>query len=392
MTNRRRFLKKAGLISAAVPSFLTQTLLRADEHRDDDGRILVIIQLSGGNDGLNTVIPFSQDIYREKRPAIAVPKSRAIEIDDEVALHGSMSAASDLLQDGRLSIVQSVGYPNSDRSHFRSMAIWHTAGEGGEELPETGWAGRALDETAVGGTDGVFIGYDDLPRALRGRRASVSSLPPGKKLELKTSIRPHEPLLSSDDHTPIGTFVQRHVVDAYKTLQQLEQPAKASAISYPQSELGSSLRSVAQFIGIESSARVYYAVQPGYDTHESQPRTHGQLLSDFSRSLKAFLDDLKAMKLEDRVAVMAFSEFGRRVSENGSAGTDHGTAGPVFVAGSHVSQSLIGKAPDLSDLDGDDLKVKIDYRRVYAAMLDDWLGIPSASVLGNDFEPLPVFG
>ncbi|MEM8670977.1 MAG: DUF1501 domain-containing protein [Planctomycetota bacterium] len=389
---RRRFLTQAGLLSAALPSFVGRTMLSAGERRDDNGRILVVIQLTGGNDGLNTVIPYAQDSYREKRPLIAIPKSQLLPLNDEIALHGSMLGMNQLLQDGRLSIVQGVGYPNSDRSHFRSMAIWHTAGEGGDELAEDGWAGRALDARASGGTDGVFVGRDQVPRALRGRRSSITSLAPNAKLELKTSIRPSESLLTSSDHSSIGDFVQRNVVDAYKSLQRLEQPTKRSAVTYPRSELATSLQSIAQMIGVESPARVYYAIQSGYDTHESQAATHGQLLADFSNSLTAFIDDLKAMQLEDRVAVMAFSEFGRRVNENGSAGTDHGTAGPVFVAGHKLPRTLVGNAPDLSDLDGDDLKVSIDFRSVYASILDDWLGIASAPILGKTFKPLGLFG
>ena len=392
MNSRRRFLKQAGCISTApvLPTLFRNPLLHADERSNGNGRILVVIQLTGGNDGLNTVIPYSQEGYREKRPTIAVPKNQLLKIDDQLAFHGAMNAAIELLQDGRLSIIQNVGYPNSDRSHFRSMAIWHTAGNSSDELPENGWAGRALDATATGGTDGLFVGRDDLPRALRGRRASITSMLPGKKLELTTSINPHESLLISGDGSALGTFVQRNLADTYKTIQQLEQPTKKSAVAYPASELGASLKSIAQFIGIESSARVYYTIQPGYDTHQSQTANHAELLADYSGSLKAFLDDLKAMKLEDRVVVMAFSEFGRRVSENGSAGTDHGTAGPVFIAGSKLKQGLIGNAPNLSDLDGDDLKVGIDFRRVYAALLNDWLGIPSEPVLGGEFEPLSL--
>ncbi|MEM7315543.1 MAG: DUF1501 domain-containing protein, partial [Planctomycetota bacterium] len=381
------------LISATQiwPSFLGRAFLQGEERSDHTGRILVVIQLTGGNDGLNTVIPFAQDAYRKARPAIAVPESQVLKINDHVGLHRSMNAANELLHEGRLSIVQNVGYPESDRSHFRSMAIWHTAGESGEELPENGWAGRALDRTATGGTDGVFVGSEDMPRALRGRRASITSILPGKKLELATSINPHASLLMSGDDSRLSKFVQRNLAEAYKTVQQLEQPTGKSAVAYPSSELGASLRSVAQFIGIESSARVYYVNQPGFDTHQSQVAVHGELLADFSDSLKAFLDDLKAMKLDERVTVMAFSEFGRRVSENGSAGTDHGTAGPVFIAGSNLKQRLVGRAPDLSELDGDDLKVDIDFRRVYATILSDWLDIPHEPILGADFSPLSLF-
>ena len=389
MISRRRLLKNAGLISTAplLPGFLRQALAVEQE---DNGRILVVIQMDGGNDGLNTVVPFAQDAYREKRPEIALPDNQLIKIDNSVAFNGAMSAAAELLNDGRLAVVQGVGYPDSNRSHFRSMAIWHTASNA-DDLPENGWAGRALDLHASGQTDSFFIGDEDLPLSLRGRRSVATSMSPGKSLELNAKIDPVAAIQKSRSDESLDAFVRRNVLDAYTTVGKLNKPERrSSSVTYPTSSLAARLKTVARFIEMESSARVYYAIQAGYDTHEKQLNSHARLLGDFSGAVKVFLDDVKSMGLEDRVLLMAFSEFGRRVSENGSAGTDHGTAGPVFFAGSPVQSGLIGASPDLHDLDGDDLKMQFDFRQVYASVLDNWLQIPSEKVLGGRFETLPI--
>lgn len=393
MVSRRQFLKRAGLVSAApvIPGFFTHSLAANAQPKDDNGRILVVIQMNGGNDGLNTVVPFAQDVYREKRPELALPENQLLKIDGAMALNGAMSPAAEMLDQGRLAVVQNVGYPNPDRSHFRSMAIWQTASND-DDLPENGWAGRALDTHLSGRTDAFFVGEEDLPLSLRGRRSVVTSMLAGKKLQLNAKIDPHSVIQKESRDASLDAFVRRNVLDAYTTVRELNQPQQAaSSVVYPSSGLASRLQTIARFIGMESSARVYYTIQSGYDTHNRQLASHGELLGDFSGAVKAFMDEMKVMGLEDRVVLMAFSEFGRRVNENGSAGTDHGTAGPVFLAGSKVRSGLIGNAPDLSDLDGDDLKMQFDFRQVYASLLDDWLGIASESAIGGRFECLPLF-
>ena len=393
MFSRRSFLQRSSLIALAptVPTFLARSLRAAKEAGAED-RILVVIQLDGGNDGINTVVPYADEAYAQNRKALRLPNARLIKINNEVALHPSLRAIGELLDDGRLSIVQGVGYPNPNRSHFRSMAIWHTARVEESAHNDLGWAGRALDTLPRSGSPAsIFVGPEKLPRALLGRRSVASAMLHNEDLSLSLQIKPQQMLVPlqgpSDD---LISFVQRSVLDAYTTADQLSAAMQASsaAASYPNTGLAKRLRLVAQLIKSDLPARVYYAIQSGYDTHAVQLPAHARLLSEFSRSLKAFLDDLAEAKLADRVVVMAFSEFGRRVQENGSLGTDHGTAGPVFVAGPAVQSALIGETPSLGDLEQGDLRMSIDFRQVYATLLEGWLGLSAEAALGEQHEPL----
>lgn len=391
MTRRRKFLQQAGLVSTSpfVPGFVANTLGSDTRIDDTEGRILVIIQLDGGNDGLNTIVPFAQEEYRKRRPDLALPTRQVLKINDDIGFHPAMTGAANLLEKDQLAVVQSVGYPNPNRSHFRSMAIWQTASTA-DDLPQLGWAGRALDARTTGGTDSMFVGTEDLPLSLIGRRSVAAALPPGETLQLKSKLNPNTAITNAGDEGDLQSFVRRNVLQAYRTVEQLNQPQTAAAVTYPTSAIAQRLKTIAQFIGMETPAQIYYAIQPGYDTHNEQPGSHARLLADFSGAVESFLADLKVMGLDDRVLVLAFSEFGRRVNENGSAGTDHGTAGPVFFAGNHVNSGLIGTTPDLSDLDGDDLKMQFDFRSVYATVLQNWLRIPAEESLGQDYATLPI--
>jgi uncharacterized protein (DUF1501 family) len=307
--------------------------------------------------------------------------------------------ASDMIQEGRLAIVQGVGYPNPDRSHFRSMAIWQTAHPESPGPEFHGWLGRALDGVAAAkpassplGPSAVFIGERDLPRALRGRRTVTASFadPTDLALALPAAAAASPDRQAGDD---LAAFVNRTVTNAYTTAEQLTNSAgRASGTTprYPDCQLGRHLELVARSIKTGATARVYYTIQSGYDTHALQLPAQAQLLGDFARSIRAFLDDLAAAKLADGVLLMAFSEFGRRPTENGSLGTDHGTAGPVILAGPKLKAGLIGETPRLGDLVDGDLKWSIDFRRVYATLLEAWLGLPAEAVLGQRFAPLPM--
>jgi uncharacterized protein (DUF1501 family) len=399
MLTRRSLLKRSAMLSLAptVPGFLSRTAMAAQPERD--GRILVVVQLDGGNDGINTVVPFGDEDYARHRRALRIPTDRVCKLTDRVGLHPAMRSAADMIQDGRLAIVQGVGYPNPDRSHFRSMAVWQTArpDDPGPELH--GWLGQALDGIAASkpansplGPSAVFIGERDLPRALRGRRTVTASFADPVDLALAipaTATRaPESP--AADD---LSAFVQRTVTNAYTTALQLADSAGrtgGSAARYPDCELGRHLELVSRSIKAGATARVYYTIQSGYDTHAAQLPSQAQLLGDFARSVRAFLDDLAAARLADGVLLLAFSEFGRRPAENGSLGTDHGTAGPVFLAGSKAKAGLIGETPRLGELVDGDLKWSIDFRRVYATLLERWLGVPAEAVLGQRFEPLSM--
>jgi uncharacterized protein (DUF1501 family) len=391
MFTRRDFLRQSALISLApvLPGFVARTAEAARAGRDD--RVLVVVQLDGGNDGINTVVPFGDEEYGRHRKVLKIASNDVCKLNDQVGLNRAMKRAADMVQDGRLAIVQGVGYPNPNRSHFESMAIWHTAHLDPEEGGGNGWLGNALDSkpSAGGGPGAVFIGDRDQPRALVGRRAVVATF--ADALDLATSLpAPPSAGASGDD---LSAFVRRTVTGAYATAAELEAAAKRGADSgtnYPATDLGKRLELVSRSLKGGSAARVYYVIQPGYDTHALQMPTQTRLLGELAGALRAFMDDLAAAKLADRVVVLAFSEFGRRPAENGSLGTDHGTAGPVFIAGPSVQAGLIGQTPRLGELEDNDLKWSIDFRRVYATVLDRWLGVSSEATLGERFEPLPL--
>ncbi len=395
MLTRREILRRSSVLSLApmLPAFLTRTAIAAKPERD--ARILVVVQLDGGNDGINTVVPYRDEAYPRLRRELRIAGDRVCKLNDEVGLHPSMRSAADMVQDGRLAIVQGVGYPNPDRSHFRSMAIWQTASPEDPGPASNGWLGRALD--AIPGRrdpSAVFIGRRELPRALRSRRAITASFadPSDLALALPADADAQHPDPNASD---LSVFVQQTVAGGYATARELAEAngrrAKSkSAVRYPDGELGRQMQLVAQSILSGAAARVYYVIQPGYDTHQAQGPAHSQLLGELSRSLRAFHDDLAAAGRADEVVTLAFSEFGRRPEENGSLGTDHGTAGPVFLAGKAVRPGPIGTTPKLTDLVNGDLRWNIDFRRVYATILDRWLQIPSESILGQRFEPVPI--
>ena len=393
MIDRRHFLQHSALISLApwIPSFLPGTLKGADARKDD--RILVVIQLDGGNDGLNTVIPFADENYAKSRRELRVAEKDVLKLNGSIGLHPSMKDAADLFHEGRLMIVQGVGYPNPNRSHFESMSIWHHARLESDQHDGNGWLGRAVDAAPKRDgamADSVYVGSEAIPVALRGRRAIAISLERESDLALQTPVSTPASPATGDD---LSAFVTRTQDQSFKAARQFDQSAqeRSSVATYPTTGLARHLQLVSRLIKLEGGTRVFYASQGGYDTHSAQADSHRNLLREFSGAMKAFLDDLKTSQLAERVVVLAFSEFGRRVQENGSGGTDHGVAGPVFLAGSAVQGGFFGEHPSLSDLDQGDLKMSIDFRRVYATILKDWLGIEPAPVLGGTYAPAELF-
>jgi uncharacterized protein (DUF1501 family) len=398
MNTRRDFLARglrdSSLIALAptLPGFLARTARAAAPEKD--GRILVVVQLDGGNDGINTVVPFKDDGYARHRKAIRLPEKRLIKINAEVGLHPAMRDAGKLLESGRLAIVPGVGYPDPSRSHFRSREIWQSARLDPRDHTGLGWIGRALDVSprpVDGAPAALLVGPDSPPPAIRGRRSVSAALDRLDDYALTAKDKAAGPIGAPDDE--LGRFLRRSLLDAYATADRLEGVASAGGArpSYPDSALAERLRLTARLIEAGLGTRVYYLEQGDYDTHGHQLARHAPLLEELSGSLKAFLDDLAASRLADRVLVMVFSEFGRRVAENGSMGTDHGTAGPVFLAGPQVRPGLIGSYPSLTDLADGDLKMTVDFRRLYAGILQGWLGLPSKEALGGDFEPIPLF-
>jgi uncharacterized protein (DUF1501 family) len=397
MLTRRAFLARSSLCALAptVPAFLARTAHAAPARRD--GRILVVIQLDGGNDGINTVVAHADEGYAKHRRRLRLLKNQLVKVSDTVGLHPAMGDMGKLLEAGHLAIVQGVGYPNPSRSHFESMAVWQTARRDPKEHTGLGWLGRGLDaaKAAGGGTPAmVFVGAGQMPLALRSRRSVASALSRPEDFVLAPEARgklPAEP----DGKDDLAAFVHRMAVDAHATAERMKAIVtdREDGPSYPASDLAQQLRLCARLIKADVGTRVFYTRQSGYDTHAAQYGTHFQLLSALSGGLKAFLDDLKGAKLAERVVVLAFSEFGRTVKENGSAGTDHGTAGPVLLAGAGMKGGLVGTTPSLLEPDPKhgDLKVGIDFRRVYAGVLTDWLGVPAEPVVGKGVERLALF-
>jgi uncharacterized protein (DUF1501 family) len=394
MITRRDVLRSLPLISLAptVPGFLARSARAAAPEKD--ARVLVVVQLDGGNDGINTVVPFKDEGYAKHRKVLRLPADRLIRVADGVGLHPAMGNAAKLLESGRLAIVPGVGYPNPDRSHFRSMAIWHTARFDPEEHTGLGWLGRGLDSRCTlvgGGPSALFVGSGAPPVALRGRSSAAAALERIDDLVLDRSAAPCDPVDGLDARDDLTAFVRRSTLDAYATAGRLASLARDdSQARYPVTALAQRLSLIARLLKGGFSARVFYTTQSGYDTHAAQLPTHFGLLAELSGALKAFLDDLAVSQLAERVLVVCFSEFGRRVAENGGAGTDHGTAGPVFLAGPVAKPGLVGCYPNLSDLEDGDLKMAVDFRRVYASVLEGWLGLSSRTALGGEFDCLPV--
>ena len=404
--HRRDFLKTSTLISmgaATVPGFLATTARAATDTKPSD-RILIVVQMLGGNDGLNTVIPHGFDGYTQNRRALRIPTAQIQKITPEIGLHPSMGGMGKLLENNRLAIIQGVGYPNPDRSHFRSQEIWETARTETGAL-ETGWLGRALDASpaAVGGDlPALHVGARRLPLAMKAKKAEVPSLETLEQYRLQVAGNDADKraareaidgvarLDRGDD--PLLGFLRRSTLAAYDSSKRLESIAKPSGTSkYPNFGLAKRLELIAQIIKAGFGTKIYYTALDGFDTHANQAATHGALLTELSDSIAAFMSDLTAAGQADRVAIVSFSEFGRRCSENASAGTDHGAAAPVFVLGPVEKAGLIGDHPKFDDLDDGDLKHHTDFRRIYAGLLEHWLAMPSEPILGPGFAPLPLF-
>ncbi len=419
---RREFLQKGLTVAAVgvtVPAFLTRTAYALNNPADiplvrsrpgvPDDRILVVLQMAGGNDGLNTLVPYTNDDYYRVRPTLAVPKGDVLRLNDEIGLHPSLADLKALYDDGRLAIIQGVGYPNPNRSHFRSMEIWETAADSDRTL-RYGWIGRYFDNACAGEpkpTLGVCIG-NNAPLTFRNNhQVGVTLQNPeqyqwvsGAAMETpaagqQTFRKLNMPTASSKPTSVPGggalDFLQRTAMNAQVSSQQIREAASGyhSTVTYPNNgPLGASLKLIASLIAGGIGSRVYYASIPGFDTHSNQRVQHPQLLSQLGASMRAFHDDLKAQGNAEKVLVMTFSEFGRRVAENASGGTDHGTAAPMFLFGQPVHAGLFGRLPNLSDLDNGDLKFGTDFRSVYATVLRKWLGADPAAVLGGSYPLL----
>ncbi|MFN5876178.1 MAG: DUF1501 domain-containing protein [Ignavibacteria bacterium] len=421
---RRSFLRKAGIAGAAVSTLPTlvdsvtvQALAGGDPRLhamlEEQDRILVLIQLFGGNDGLNTVIPINDPRYYEGRPTIAIPKSKTLKINDDLGLHPAMAGMRGLYDQGQLAILQGVSYPNPDRSHFRGTDIWLTATDA-DVLGSTGWVGRYLQTLAPG----YPTELPAHPLAIQiGTQTSLGLL--GSTGTMGISFRDPEEFyrlvnggggsgeVPSSDQT--DTAVGREIAfmrniaksaDVYaQVVKQANDKAGSTSTSFPSTDLGGKLKVISQLISGGLKTRVYLVswASASFDTHANQTLTtdptlgtHSDLLGELSEAVTAFMAEMKAKGQHERVSGMTFSEFGRRVAENGSVGTDHGTAAPLFVFGSQVNGGIYGSNADLQDLDViGDMKMQFDYRDIYASVLLQWFGVATTSaqqLLYNDFS------
>ena len=401
MTNRRDFLKVSSLVGlgATVPTFLARTALAAPDASKPGARdtILVVVQLTGGNDGLNTVIPFKDDLYPSYRPTIKVPADRVKKVNDALGLHPSLDGLAGLLEDRALCVVQGVGYPNPSQSHFRSMDIWHAASTA-ETLTE-GWVGKALK--ALNAPAFHVAGSNEAaPLALNGSPARVPSITSIEDFQLKLADKSGKAVIEGAAKTGgkpgLLDFVQKTALNTYASSQKLQEIGKSyePKVPYPATGLANRLKLCAQLVDAGMGARVFYVSIDGFDTHANQggPQgAHANLLAEVSGAITAFYKDLAARGHKDRLLVMTFSEFGRRAKENGSKGTDHGSGAPMFLVGGKVKAGPVGEHPSLKDLEMGNLKFGIDFRQVYATVLDKWLGVPSKDVIGGGFKPVDVF-
>ena len=412
-TSRRRFLQStlgaSAVLSAqaTMPQLLARTALaagRSSARATDD--VLVVVQLSGGNDGLNTVIPYADSLYGKNRLELKIDQASVLKLDDEIGLHPSLKGFVKLAEAGRWSVVQGVGYPNPDRSHFSSMDIWHTA-ERTAEKQRDGWLGRSLDRFAAASgkpalrdTPALHLGGGPLPLALVSRTQPVPSIESldGFRLRgergLANEALPTLAAAPRSGESDMLAFLQRTTLDAYAASARVQEVLKAetSATTYPAHRLAGKLANIAKLIDAGLETRVYYVSLDGFDTHANQRQTHAALLTELSESVTAFVNDLVSRGQLSRTCVLMFSEFGRRVKENASLGTDHGAAAPLFLAGGGLRKSIVGKHPRLDDLDKEgDLKFHTDFRSVYASILQQRLRLPAEQVLGAKYEPAELF-
>lgn len=398
--SRRDFLAASTLATAGGMPALFQRVAQAAPKSDQPGAketVLVVVQLSGGNDGLNTVIPFGDPAYRAARPNLALPEQSLHKVDKDLALHPSLGGFSKLLEDGQLAIVQGVGYPDPNRSHFVSMDIWHKATF--SERETYGWIGRAAP--LLGEASGaIYVGSGDGPLALFGTEGHAPTLESIDDYRLKVSANSDDEFKrqavrklaagTGDDRNPLLSLVRASARKTYDSAEQIQAAASGydTPISYPDTPLGHRLKLIAQFIDAGLPERVYYATLDGFDTHARQAPAHARLMQTLGDAVAAFQEDVSHHGHSKRVLTMTFSEFGRRLQENGSQGTDHGAASQMFFVGESVNPGPIGKHPSLTDLDRGDLIHHTDFRCLYATVLDQWLGVDSTSVLTERFDPV----
>ena len=409
LIKRRQFLQTGSLATA---SFLLPNFLKAFERPSlalPGNKVVVVLQLSGGNDGLNTVIPVRNDIYYQARPHLGIEKNSAALLTDEAGLHPALAGLKGLYDDGSMGILSSVGYPNPDRSHFRSMDIWQTASDSREYL-QTGWLGRYLDAQCRGCDKPTqVLEIDDVVSlALKGDQIKGMALKDPRRLYMASHEKYFQAMLgdhqdghaagAGSGHGDPGAKPGGQPVDyLYKTMAETlsgadyifeQSKLRPSTATYPNTELGKNLHTIASLIFSDINTRVYYLSLGSFDTHVNQAAEQQRLFTQLNDALLAFVADLKARHRFEETLLLSFSEFGRRVAQNASGGTDHWRHRPIYHVpgqqwGLETKKGLINNLPDLKDLAEGDLKYQVDFKDVYATVLNKWLGVDDKQILAR---------
>lgn len=393
---RRNFLTYTSLASCSMlmPGFLHGF---GRTPPSQNGKKLVIIQLSGGNDGLNTFVPFRHDPYYQQRPRLALSAREVLPVSDELGFHPAFGDMADLFERGEFCLLNQVGYPNPDRSHFRAMDIWHSASPS-DEYWQHGWLGRYLDHHCQGKAPHQVVEVDDLlSLAVKGEQAKGLAVTDVRRLHQATRDRHLQAL---QEHAPPHHQAPGQLAYLYKTLAETSQSVEylyehtktyASRVSYPRQRFAQQLQRVAALICSGLETQVYYLSLSGFDTHVRQQVQQARLLQQYSQGMAAFVEDLRQHHRLSETLIMTFSEFGRRVGQNASDGTDHGKANNLWLIGGQLKQAgMYNPLPDLRELDEGDLPWRIDFRQVYASLLHDWLGADDQQILRGRFHRLPI--
>ena len=394
---RRNFIKASAIASTSVmvPQFL-KGVNSTNIAKTRQGKNLVVIQFSGGNDGLNTIIPYQNDLYYKNRPSLGIKANEVLKVSDSLGFNPAMESLRSLYDEGLMSIINSVGYPNPDRSHFRSMDIWHTASDSDEYL-STGWLGRYLDSNCSGcqSPHHALEVDDTLSLSLKGIEKSGFAMSNPNQLKkisdnkfLKSIVHHHE-----HEHEENVDYLYKTLVDTQASANYLYQKSKVhkTKVKYSKSTFGKNLKQIAELMTADADIKIYYANLGGFDTHVGQKNKQARLLKTYSDAMSAFVKDLKNNGLLEDTLIMTFSEFGRRVQQNASGGTDHGTANNVFLMGGNLKKKgFYNSAPDLKKLDKGDLIYQMDFRKIYATILEDWLDASPTQILGKRFEKIII--
>jgi uncharacterized protein (DUF1501 family) len=395
LIKRKQFIQVGSLATA---SLMLPKFLKAFEARNmvpAGNKVTVILQLSGGCDGLNQIIPVRNDIYYRSRPRLGITKDKALSLTDEVGIHPALSGFKELYDDGSMAILNNVGYPNPDRSHFRSMDIWHT-GSQSTDYWNTGWVGRYLDAQCNGCDKPTqAIEMDDvLSLALKGDNIKGIAVKDPRRLYGTANEKFFKEVnkFHKDEHgeQPVD-YLYKTMAETLSAADYIFQQSKLnpSKADYPKTDLANSLKTIASLIFSDINTKVYYVSLGSFDTHINQEMQQQRLFTELNDAIKAFVKDLKGNNRFDDVMLFTFSEFGRRVAQNASNGTDHGTSNNmIFIGGGLKQKGIINEMPNLADLDEGDLKYKIDFKNVYATVLKNWLQADDVKILGKQYEYL----